>query len=160
MSLTKIFLYTKMKCFLPLFVCLFVCLYLIQIHISEPISTELCTRLSFRLEEVVVCVGPQYFTLFDIFIFCQEPAQNTGHNMASGPRVIAAALYPWSSRRTLVPRVNRDVADDNCAKSYPWYSRRHLRVEVSCPVGNAQTTWRSKRNASLYIWKPDGTWSE
>ena len=46
-----------------------------------------------------VCMDPQYLTLFDLF--CQEPVQNPGHNMAAGPRVIATALYPWSSRRHL-----------------------------------------------------------
>ena len=44
-----------------------------------------------------VCMDPQYSTLFDLF--CQEPVQNPGQNMAAGPRFIATALYPWSSRR-------------------------------------------------------------
>ena len=49
-----------------------------------------------------VCEDPQYLTLFDIFvIFCQEPVQNPGHNMAAAPRVIATALYPSSSSRHL-----------------------------------------------------------
>ena len=39
-----------------------------------------------------VCMDPQYLTLFDLF--CQDPVQNPGHNMAAGPRVIATALYP------------------------------------------------------------------
>jgi len=45
-----------------------------------------------------VCMDPQYLTLFDLF--CQEPVQNPGHNVAAGPRVIC------------------DVADDICAKSH------------------------------------------
>jgi len=40
-------------------------------------------------------MDPQYLTLFDpVDLFCQEPVQNTGHNMAAGPRVIATALHP------------------------------------------------------------------
>jgi len=40
-------------------------------------------------------MDPQYLTLIDLFdLFCQEPVQNPGHNMAAGPRIIATALYP------------------------------------------------------------------
>jgi hypothetical protein len=41
----------------------------------------------------------QYLSVFNFF--GQEPLQNPEHNMAVGPRVIATALYPWSSRRHL-----------------------------------------------------------
>ena len=72
---------------------LFVWVELTQIYISEPISTELCTRLPLRLEEVVGYVWThKYLTLF--VLFCQDPVQNPGHNMAACARVIAAAFYP------------------------------------------------------------------
>jgi hypothetical protein len=76
---------------------LFVCLFVpyTNPHFLTDLNRTLHTSPPSSGEGRTVCVDPKYLTLFDIFvIFCQEPVQNTGHNMAAGPRVIATALYP------------------------------------------------------------------
>ena len=139
------------------FVCLFPSfLYLIQIHISEPISTELRTRLPLGLEEVVGYVWTNNIWPFSTF---------STSSVRSQCRILGTTWLP--AQQSLRQRYIRDLADDTCAKShpwcsrrqlrqessttalYPWCSRRHLRVEVSCAVGNAYTTRRSERNASV-----------
>jgi hypothetical protein len=114
-----------------LFICLFVSIFFVPYtnpHFWTDINRTLHTSPSSSVEVRRVCMDPQYLTLFDLF--CQEPVQNRGHNMAAGPRVIATALYSWSSRRHLRQESSATVL-------YPWCSRRHLRDEVSCAVRNA-----------------------
>jgi hypothetical protein len=139
-------------------------LYLIQIHISEPISTELCTRLPLRLEEVVEYVWTHHIWPFSTF---------STSSVRSQCRILCTTWLP--GQESLRQRFIRDLAGDTCTKChpwcsrrqlrqessatalYPWCSRRHLRVEVCCAVGNSYTTWKSERNASVQIFKPNGT---
>jgi len=100
-----------------LFVCLFPSfLYLIQIHISEPISTELCIRLPLRLEEVVV-----YVWTHNILPFSTSSVRSQCRILGTTWLPAQESLrqrYIRDLAETLAPRVIRDVADDNCAKSY------------------------------------------
>ena len=109
--------------------CLFLCLYgtYTNPHFWTDLNRTMHTSPPSSGGGRRVCTDPQYLTLLDIFvIFCEEPVQNTGQNMAAGPRVIATALYPWCSRRHL-------LKESSVTALYPWYSRWQLRVlQVPC----------------------------
>jgi hypothetical protein len=129
-NVTLLILYIQMKWLFVRF-CLFVCLFVpyTNPHFRSDLNRPLHTSPPSSGGGRRVCMDPQYLTLFDLFgLFCQEPVQNPGHNIAAGTTVNATALYPWSSRRHLREESSVTVL-------YPWYSRRQLRIlQVPCTM--------------------------
>jgi hypothetical protein len=78
-----------------------------------------------------VCMGPQYFTFSNYFV--GSGCRPVRSRWLPAPHCPATALYPWCGACWC------DVMD------------------MMCTVGCTMKTWRSKRNACVWKWKPDET---
>jgi hypothetical protein len=65
--------------------CLFVCKFVpyTNPHFRTDWNHTLHTSPPWSGRDCRTCMNPQYLILFDIFVTCQEPVQNPGHNMVA-----------------------------------------------------------------------------